>query len=375
MPNLPCNGEQNNITYSDVTIRWFNDEKKQLGEHWRISGSAQNGLECKLSAKIPTVSITRRVTQPNGDSALTQELYAYENAAKPLKMQNSKVVSAGTTTLDSPLPSLSVKSSLSPSIGYHPSYLLSFSLPEAGSLSAKLDAIVIHLPINHHAFADPFQIDGLNKLNNDIEFVAYGEPDLEVSIEESEKARMNGVFVVIKEVGKFMNQRSPSIEIPLHMRYQPPSQEGGYVTVPVLPATVYAVVPKDSEFLHSSAINPVISHLLKGSLRDSSKFVGLRQQSFVELPVESVESFSMKMPVGNSEDARWVLWTLSSVVIASCIYVMMAFVGKFKHDMTPDHQTPITTSTRHPIPLTSPKPVEESIRGVVVILDRLDGGY
>ncbi|ORY46450.1 hypothetical protein BCR33DRAFT_715528 [Rhizoclosmatium globosum] len=247
--------EQNNITYSDVTIPC---------EYWRISGSAQNA-----------VSITRRVTQPNRDSALIQELYEYENAAKPLKIQNSKVVSAGTTNWTLP------------------------SLPLSGSLSAKLDAIVIHLPINHHAFADPFQIDGLNKLNNDIEFVAYGEPDLEVSIEESEKARMNGVFVVIKE---------------------PPSQEGGYVTVPVLPATVYAVVPKDSEFLHSSVINPVISHLLKGSLRDSSKFVGLRQQSFVELPLESVESFSMKMPVGNSEDASWVLWTLSSVVIASCIY-------------------------------------------------------
>ncbi|KAJ3017694.1 UNVERIFIED_CONTAM: hypothetical protein HDU68_011518 [Siphonaria sp. JEL0065] len=191
--------------------------------------------------------------------------------------------------------------------------------------------MIIHLPVNHHAFADPFQISGLNLINNNIEFLAYGKPDLEVDVSVKEKALMNGVFVVVKNVTQFFEDGSNIVEIPLHMRYQTPSEEGtGYVVVPVYPVNIFAVLPVESQHAHQTSTHILLNHLMKLIDSKTGSRSSLGKQSIVQLPVVHNGTMSMKIPVGNKMDQDWVLWTLSTSVVASCLYIMVAFVVKFK---------------------------------------------
>ncbi|KAI9329062.1 hypothetical protein BDR26DRAFT_939554 [Obelidium mucronatum] len=347
---------------------------------WRGAGTSPSGsIECTT---IPNeLSITSRSIDVSDSSFKNVKVDGEEEGGTmeflDWKQKTRKRVGSLNISDSSTSAALSARVSLSPAEGYHPSVVISFVSPQNADKASKkenMDALIIHIPVNQHAFADPFQIAGLNRINPTelMEWLAYGAPDLEVDVSVRDKALMNGVFVVIKNVSKFLSSNK-TIEIPLHMRYQPAVSNGdSYVKVPIHPVSVYAVLRNPSPYAHEPCNHVILNQLMKvvGKFGHSGK-------SIVQLTVDAESELEMRIPVGNKLDQDGVLWTLSTSVIVSCVYVMMAFVQKFNFA-----HTGTTPTTHRPSPPLGPSHRigirnTSNIRvigSVVLILDgRLDG--
>ncbi|KAJ3104925.1 60S ribosomal protein L25 [Physocladia obscura] len=304
-----AHGDGLNLIESSAKFSRINSEGI-LTESIRIV-SSNKSIECTADFKstISIVSPSRR-----NNSRLNRQIYKSDISSKSLKMESTTEVNKPTPLL---LPSIS--SGLSPSVGFHPFLVVSINAKEIDF--DVVAVIVLHLPVNQNAFADPFQISGLNLVDSNIKWIPYGSPDLEVAASNTEKADMNGVFIVIENLEQVfgtMGAITKHIEIPLHMRYQPPSENGGYNFVSLLPVSAFAILKNASNkwknYMPALQRNGILPALLKSPPLSHLNFDDL----WVEEISVSQSELVMKMPVGAAVDSFWVLVTMSVCVVVSC---------------------------------------------------------
>ncbi|KAJ3218972.1 hypothetical protein HDU67_003336 [Dinochytrium kinnereticum] len=199
---------------------------------------------------------------------------------------------------------------IQPLEGYHPIVKIHLNLPLPVNAQGDQDLSVLLL-LDQNAFADPFQLDGLNKNSDNITFYPFGEPDLEASV-SSLGARLNGVLVrvggavlssdCLLESLHLVRKQKLSFEIPFHMRYQAPRPDFGYTNVTILfPAL----------FLTQSAINP--QSFLKTVL--NAHFHRRAADNVLQLN-PATKLVSLSIPRGITSDVEWVR---AGTAIVACL--------------------------------------------------------
>ncbi|KAJ3063782.1 hypothetical protein HDU98_000435 [Podochytrium sp. JEL0797] len=183
--------------YSEATFRWFRQNESTTIETSTTGWVSVAALECDFAPDI-AVEVSHRVGSGSEGVRLVRDEYSVSNN----KLVRGNQIAVPATTNIPIIPHLSIETRLSPKEGFHPSLHVSFA-PPASSTVAHVDSLIIHLPIDHNAFIDPFQLQGLSKLDDNIAWFPFGEPDLEVAASDAQKALMNGVFVVVKNVDLF----------------------------------------------------------------------------------------------------------------------------------------------------------------------------
>ncbi|KAJ3398614.1 hypothetical protein HDU80_008738 [Chytriomyces hyalinus] len=284
--------------------------------------------ESKHSKLLKTVRVHSR-----------QKMHNQNDETHP-KTESVFRIQSNESILQQAKPPFYITTKLSPSAGFHPSMHVSVTTSFKNELAwapSAIKALILHLPVNHHAFVDPFQVSGLNRVYEDgnVQFLAYGEPDLEVPASDFRNAKNNGVFVVVKDVSRFIAAGTRTIEIPFHMRYQPPSMNETYVLVPVNPISAHIVVDSEKSFYVPETSSLATSGLLFAVLKEMQLLPhGKRGLSFLPVAVkqegnEMDSLLSMKMPVGNLRDQTWVLVTMSACVIVVCGYMMSGMLSAY----------------------------------------------
>ncbi|KAJ3203459.1 60S ribosomal protein L25 [Entophlyctis luteolus] len=258
------------------------------------------GYDCQGgNVVVPTAKLVQWAK--TSDSKVMVEVYGRISVANGIYCASADRSDAVIEKISSILETPTAFAELSPLVGYHQSFMI--SLPEPLTVAI---ALIAHLPINQHAFADPFQISGLNSVNNNVQYIPYGSPDLECAASNNDGALTNGVFIVVNSTA------IQQVETPFHLRYQPPNQNGGTVVVPVLPISAYLIRnrPSINETSRSSS-NFGLNSLL-------FSLVGLESSFGVEIVQIAVNqsNFSINVPTGSSLDERWVGVTLAACVAA-----------------------------------------------------------
>ncbi|KAI9360861.1 hypothetical protein DFJ73DRAFT_815242 [Zopfochytrium polystomum] len=233
--------------------------------------------------------------------------------------------SSGDITVEPELPQpVSVKAVLDPVVGYHP--VVHATVDKRNQTRATPGHLVLLLPIPPHAFADQYQIAGLNNLQPGVSYWAFGRPDLEAAALEgdaarcpSERVRFNGVVVVVRNVTE---RKTPfTLEIPIHLRYRMPSWESSHTTS--------ALEGLRAFFLNSSTYEHIPEHsVLLQQLFSLENFYEVESAGLTRLPVAytpSLENWAIAVPNGYLQDGPVVAQTTALVAGGISAWVAWTF--------------------------------------------------
>ncbi|KAI8853556.1 PIG-X [Chytridium lagenaria] len=203
---------------------------------------------------------------------------------------------------------------IEPLEGYHPIIKVDLSLPLLNT--GETSDIGFILFLDQNAFADPFQLDGLNKNTQGITFFPFGEPDLEVSV-ESPTARFNGVIVRVKNAVSKIRKDKLSFEIPFHMRYQAPQEKLGNTPVSIPYPTAFLV---EAGLPDTAFMDLVFETYLKPSTTNSPQIQLIHD---ISKKIHH-EASTIHIPTGFINDINWVQSYTTAIAMSSALIVVVA---------------------------------------------------
>lgn len=181
-------------------------------------------------------------------------------------------------------------------------FLASFT-PFEGSL-------IIQLRLPHTAFADTYQAPWLSTPL--LSYQVIGKPDLEAPSQAVE-ATVNILRVIA-------DGNAGTVQLPFHLRYQPPSSSNGFGEVLVPVPEVFVVTKGRCAAYHQSGL--LMARAAGNGTGETETLIPVPFTS-IDLPVEH-GFWKLRVPVGHEEDADWVRWTTWLNVILGAMVILWA---------------------------------------------------
>ncbi|TPX42967.1 hypothetical protein SeMB42_g04918 [Synchytrium endobioticum] len=201
---------------------------------------------------------------------------------------------------------------LEPSYGYHPIAKVSISAVPPCARGSHLYMI---LPLSTDLFADPYELARLDHHGALVYVNPY--PDLEVPANDV-KAKEHAVFVSCP-----LKHDNFSIDIPLHMRYQPAGPSGqSHVNITIPPPLI--LVSQDSL---------TFANLLPGTQHTYTSIdqpVNVPPNTIIAAVVGTNTMISV--PAGNIRDALFIaISTLALALLSSAYIAYTAYMAYYAH--------------------------------------------